>query len=288
MPLRRRTGIAGLLATLLLTGCQNAVFSFVNRGLPPPEGTAVFAPEHALSLDVYRPRTPSSDAPVVVFFYGGSWQSGSREGYRFVGRRLAEQGALVVIPDYRKAPLPSFPGFMDDAAQAVRWARDNAREWGGDPSKIFIVGHSAGAQIAALLGTDARYLRAQGIETRTLSGVAGLSGPYDFAINGNLLDVFGRDPALWPRAQAVNFVDGDEPPFLLIHGTGDRTVESVDSEQLAERLRGRDVPVRLMLLPGAGHLAPVAGLYETKRQPEVLPALVEFLRAPRAASASTR
>lgn len=281
--MRMSRTVLGLLVPLLVAGCQGAVFSFVNRGLSPPEGTVAFAPERGLSLDVYRPQGAAADAPVVVFFYGGSWQSGKREGYRFVGRKLAEHGALVVIPDYRKAPKPNFPGYMDDAAQAVRWARDHAREWGGDPDRLFVAGHSAGAQIAALLGTDARYLGAQGIETRTLSGVIGLSGPYDFSITGDLVGVFGRDPALWPRAQAVNFVDGDEPPFLLVHGTGDRVVESVDSEQLAQRLRAARVPVRLLMLPGAGHLATVAGLYEDKRAPEVLPAMLAFLRDPAAA-----
>lgn len=281
----RRTAIATLLA-LLVGGCQSAVFSFVNRGVPQADATVVFAPEQALSLDVYRARGAQGAAPVVVFFYGGSWQSGKREGYRFVGSRLAGEGVLAVVPDYRKAPQPSFPGYMDDAARAVRWARDHAREFGGDPARVFIAGHSAGAQIAALLGTDARYLRAQGMAPGDIAGVIGLSGPYDFVVSGDLLGVFGRDPALWPRAQAVNFVDGDEPPFLLVHGTGDRVVESVDSEQLAARLRARDVPVRLLMLPGAGHLAPVAGLYDTARAPQVLPAVLAFLRDPRAGDAA--
>ena len=282
-----RPAVVGLLATLLLGGCQRAVFAFVNRGVPPPEATVEFAPDRGLSLDVYRPRTGDGRAPVVVFFYGGSWQTGAREGYRFVGQRLAEHGVLVVIPDYRKAPLPSFPGFMDDAARAVAWARAHAREWGGDPDRVFIAGHSAGAQIAALLGTDARYLRAHGVGSGAVAGVVGLSGPYDFVISGDLRNVFGA-PSQWPRAQAVNFVDGDEPPFLLVHGTGDRVVDSVDSEQLAQRLRERRVPVRLLMLPDAGHLATVAGLYQAERAPEVLPAMLEFLRAPAAGAASAR
>lgn len=270
----------GLLTTLLLAGCQSTVFAFVNRGLQAADATVEYEPEQGLSLDVYRPRIDAGTAPVVVFFYGGSWQSGKREGYRFVGRRLAEHGVLVVIADYRKAPQPSFPGYMEDAAQAVRWARDHAREFGGDPERLFLAGHSAGAQIAALLGTDARYLRAYGIDAAKLSGVIGLSGPYDFVVSGDLLGVFGRDPAMWARAQALNFVGGDEPPFLLVHGTGDRVVESVDSTLLAQRLRAQQVPVRLVMLPDAGHLAPVAGLYEPSRAPQVLPAILDFLRAP--------
>jgi acetyl esterase/lipase len=273
----RHIGIAGLLGSLLLAGCERAVFGFVNRGLPPPEASVAYAPERGLSLDVYRPRAGAGSAPVLVFFYGGSWERGARAQYRFVGRRLAEQGVLVVVPDYRKAPQPSFPGFMHDAADAVRWAREHAAEWGGDTSRLFLGGHSAGAQIAALLGTDARYLDARGLRPAQLAGVIGLAGPYDFVVSGGLVDVFGPS-AQWPRAQAVNFVDGDEPPFLLVHGERDRVVETIDSTQLAQRLRERGGSARLLLLPEGQHITPLAGIYDPARAPEVMPAVLEFLR----------
>lgn len=263
---------------LWLSGCEATVFGFVNRGLPPPDLTVPFAPDIGLSMDVYSPRTATGkQAPVVVFFYGGSWQRGNRAQYKFVGKRLADNGVLAIVADYRTYPRAMFPAFMDDAARAVRRVHDEAAGWGGDPNRIFIAGHSAGAQIAALLATDPRYLHAHGMEPDQLAGVIGISGPYDFNVTGDLVDVFGP-PTQWPQAQAVNFVDGNEPPFLLLHGTGDRVVEYADSVELAEKLRSHGIPATLKLLPDAGHLKPLAGLYDPKREPEVLTDMLDFIK----------
>lgn len=281
MTLRQTPWIKALAASMLavcLSGCEATVFRFVNRGLPPPDLTVPFAPDVGLSMDIYKPLVPMGDkVPVVVFFYGGSWQRGNREQYQFVGQRLAENGVLAVVADYRTYPSTVFPGFMDDAARAVRRVHDDAAKWGGDSNKLFIAGHSAGAQIAALLATDPRYLHAHGMEPGDLAGVIGISGPYDFNITGDLVDVFGPS-SLWPRAQAVNFVDGNEPPFLLLHGTGDNVVEYKDSVELAEKLRGNGVPATLKLLPDAGHIKPLAGLYDPKRAPEVLADMLAFIK----------
>lgn len=271
-----------LLVTLCTSGCERAIFGFANRGLPAPEATVAFAPELGLSLDIYRPQgSVARPVPVVLFFYGGGWQRGQREQYRFVGRRLAQQGVLAIVADYRTFPRAGFPDFVDDAALAVAWTRDHARRYGGDPQRLFLAGHSAGAQIAALLGTDPRYLTRRGMRPDDLAGVIGLAGPYDFVINGQYTKVFGP-PAQWPQAQAINFVDGNEPPFLLIHGDGDRVVESRDSVELDAKLRAAGGEARLLILPGGGHSAPLAGLYDPNRSPTVLPAIVAFLGGQRA------
>lgn len=265
------------LAALLSSGCERALFGYVNRGLPPAEASAVYAPELGLSLDIFQPQpAPASAAPVVVFFYGGGWQRGSRAQYRFVGRRLARQGVLAIVADYRTWPRAGFPDFVDDGARAVAWARTHAGAYGGDPQRVFIAGHSAGAQIAALLGTDARYLQQHGVRMNEIAGIIGLSGPYDFEITGEYRKVFGP-PAQWPQAQALNFVDGDEPAFLLIHGDADRVVESRDSVELADKLRAHGRSARLILLPGAGHMAPLGGLYRDERSPQVVQAIVDFV-----------
>jgi len=267
------------LSLLLVTGCERAVLGFANRGVPPPEASIVFAPAQGLALDVYRPTTAAAaGAPVVVFFYGGSWRRGSRSQYRFVGQRLAENGILAIVADYRTFPQAGFPDFIDDAARAVQWTFANAKAWGGDPSRVFVAGHSAGAQLAALVATDASYLRKVGLAPTRLAGAIGLSGPYDFAITGNLLEVFGP-PAQWPQAQAVNFVDGDEPPFLLIHGSKDTVVETRDSVQMADLLRAKGADARLVLLPEGTHSTPLTGLYDPQRAPEVLPAILAFVAA---------
>ena len=278
--------LAAALLAVWLSGCEATIFGFVNRGLPPPSLTVPFAPDVGLSMDVYRPTSlAGKPAPIVVFFYGGSWKRGSRDQYRFVGQRLAENGVLTVVADYRTYPQARFPAFMEDAARAVRSVHENAAGWGGDPQKLFIAGHSAGAQIAALLATDTRYLGRQGMKPRALAGVIGLSGPYDFKVTGDLVPVFGAS-SQWPLAQAVNFVDGDEPPFLLIHGKSDRVVEYADSVELAERLRSHGVPVTLELLPDAGHSAPLAGLYDPNRSPAVLKDMLAFIHDPRGGRAN--
>ncbi|MEJ7745573.1 MAG: alpha/beta hydrolase [Luteimonas sp.] len=276
-PFRFRT-LALALTALISTGCERAFFGVINRSTASPDSSVVFAPATHLSLDVYRPQgNATQPAPVVVFFYGGSWQRGSRDQYQFVGHRLAQNGVMAIVADYRTYPRAGFPAFMDDAAQAVAWARKNAGQYGGDPQHVFIAGHSAGAQIAALLGTDKRYLEKAGVRERDIAGVIGLSGPYDFVINGQYEKVFGP-PSQYPLAQAINFVDGDEPPFLLIHGTADRVVEARDSVQMDEKLKARGGQSRLLLLPDAGHFTPVAALYDPQRAPAVLPAILAFLR----------
>ena len=265
------------IADVLVAGCQSVAFGIANRGVADADATAVYDTGHGLSLDIYRPTAPSTTAvPVVVFFHGGGWKTGTRGQYRFVGQRLAQQGVLAIVADYRTWPRSTFPGFVEDGARAVAWSRAHARTYGGDPQRLYVAGHSAGAQIAALIGTDGRYLAAEGMKPRDLAGVIGLSGPYDFVIEGGYEAVFGPR-AQWPSAQAVNFVDGDEPPFLLVHGTGDKVVEAKDSQELADKLRSNGVQAELVWLPEAGHIAPLAALYDPRRDPAVIHAISSFV-----------
>lgn len=270
-------GLIATIAALLVTGCQSVAFGVANRGVAAPDATAVYDADRQLSVDIYRPLAgTASPGPVVLFFYGGGWKSGKRDQYRFVGQRLAQQGVLAIVADYRTWPRTTFPGFVEDGARAVEWSRDHAREYGGDARRLYVMGHSAGAQIAALLGTDRRYLAALGMKPRDLAGVIGLAGPYDFAIEGGYENVFGPR-SQWPDAQALGFVDGDEPPFLLVHGTGDKVVEARDSQQLADRIRAQGGQADLVLLQGGGHIAPLAALYDPTRDPAVLKALRAFI-----------
>lgn len=260
----------------LLAGCQSTGFGIANLGASAPAASVVYDRQRGLALDVYRPvGATTGPVPVVVFLYGGNWKQGRRAQYRFVGHRLAQQGVLAIVADYRTFPRTTFPGFVEDAAGAVAWVQRHAADHGGDPQRLFVAGHSAGAQIAALIGTDARYLAPHGMRPRDLAGVIGLSGPYDFEIAG-YEDVFGPE-AQWPRAQAVNFVDGDEPPFLLVHGTADTVVEAKDSKILADKLHGAGVEATLLWLPEAGHLAPLVGIRAPSRQPALLPAIRAFI-----------
>ncbi len=296
-----------VIATLALglTGCQSLGFGAINAGLAGADASVVYAPDRNLALDVYVPASSRRDGsnattsnsttsnsttvgaaharadeahashPVVVFFYGGTWRSGRREDYRFVGRRLAELGAVTIVADYRTAPRSVFPGFVEDAAAAVAWAKRHAADYGGDPARVYVAGHSAGAHIAALVGADPRYLAVYGLTPRDLAGVIGLSGPYDFEIAG-YEDVFGPE-AQWLQTQPVNAIDGDEPRFLLIHGADDETVEPQDSQILADRLRAAGVEATVLWLPGAGHLAPLVAMRQPDRQPEMFEAIRAFI-----------
>jgi acetyl esterase/lipase len=190
-------------------------------------------------LDIYH--APAGQAaPVIVFFYGGSWEEGERSDYAFVGAALAERGFTTVVPDYRVYPEVRFPAFIEDAAEAVNWTRRNIARNGGDPSRVVVMGHSAGAHLAAMLTLDRRWLaRAGAGEVPALCGFAGLAGPYDFLPlhSDTLKRIFGPEERL-PATQPINFVQAGTPPCFLATGLRDRTVDPGNSERLAQRLRG--------------------------------------------------
>jgi len=264
-----------ILSLALISGCSRAYFWAINADAPDAQSESVaYGPGADRQLDVYRTRGAKA-APVVVFFYGGSWQSGRRQDYRFVAAALASRGVVAIVPDYRKSPQHPFPAFMQDAAAAVAWSKTNAARYGGDPARIFVMGHSAGGQIAALLATDARYLQAVDMQPRDLAGVIGLAGPYDFLpiTDPKIKTVFGPEKD-WPLSQPVNFVDGDEPPFLLMHGASDTKVWPMNSEHLAARLRARHEAVTLEIVPDIGHIGLINGFIS----PRFSPVLEDSLR----------
>jgi acetyl esterase/lipase len=219
-------------------------------------------PRH--TLDIYVPEKLTASAPVVVFFYGGGWESGSKEMYRFIGYALAAQGLVVVIPDYRLHPDVEFPAFMNDAAEAVEWAHVNAARLGGDPDRLFLMCHSAGAQIATLLSMDPEYLLSVSASPEHyICGVIGLAGPYDFLpLQRELKAVFGPE-VNWPKSQPINYVSADAPPMLLLTGTSDGSVNYNNTLHLAERLRDKGAKVEDALYPGLGHTGVIAALSDT-------------------------
>lgn len=214
-------------------------------------------------LDVYLPRKMASPARVVVFFYGGSWRDGSKTDYRFVGQALTSRGFIVVLPDYRLYPAVTFPAFVEDGAVAVRWVRDNISTYGGDTNHIYLMGHSAGSHIAALLTLDSHYLKAVGLNRNVIRATATLSGPYDFTLNPRDRPVFGKatnDTTIDPNFEPITFVDGKEPPMLLVQGLRDKIVAPSNAINLAARIREAGGSVEYISYPKRGHGAVVVAL----------------------------
>jgi acetyl esterase/lipase len=284
----RHTLLASILLLLgsgLLTGCQAVLFRGLNTTVGKTDVVVqrdvMFDPAHQLALDVYRPRD-ARNAPVVVFFYGGSWKSGKRSWYRWAGEALAQRGLVVVIPDYRLWPKVKLDGFMQDASRAVAWTHAHAGEYGGDPSSLFVMGHSAGAHIGALLATDAHWLTGVGMQPRQLSGFIGLAGPYDFLPlkDADFIDMFGSTHEAQLRSQPVHYVDGDEPPMLLMQGTTDKVVWPRNAESLAAALQREDEPVELKMYPDIGHSAILLAMSRPFRdKAPVLDDTANFIRA---------
>lgn len=280
---RRLCGIALLAVTLLLSGCEASLFAGLNTtdrraGIETRQGI-VFDARHQLKLDVYQPAN-AKNAPVVVFFYGGSWMKGERAWYRFVGTALAAHGVVAVIPDYRKYPQVKLDGFMQDAARAVAWTHRHAQDVGGAPNAIFVMGHSSGGQIGALLVTDPSWLARVGLRPTDLAGFIGLAGWYTFSADDehdkDMLAIFGSDEATQALAQPVRFVSGNEPPMLLLQGTADREVEPSNATALAQALEARHDAVTLKLYPGVGHHALVFAL--SRPMHDEAPTLADTLR----------
>ncbi|MBM3525100.1 MAG: alpha/beta hydrolase, partial [Alphaproteobacteria bacterium] len=177
----RRAALGSLIAAAGLAGCAGVNGLRTIETLTPAgdytlDRDAAYGPSARQRVDVYRPRLSSTalPPPTVVFFYGGSWRRGDKESYRFVGEYLSRLGVIAVVADYRLHPEVTFPAFVEDGAAAVAWASREAMALGGDPSRVFAMGHSAGAHIAVLLALEPRYLALRGMASERLAGVIGI------------------------------------------------------------------------------------------------------------------
>jgi acetyl esterase/lipase len=218
-----------------------------------------YGPEARQQLDVYSPRD-AKDRPVVVFFYGGSWTAGRRGLYRFVGAALAERGIVTVLPDYRLYPQVRFPLFLDDGALAVAWVQKHAREFGGDPHRIVLMGHSAGGHEAAFLAYDRQLLQKAGANPQWIVGLVGLSGPYALEPDTDVLNTIFANPYTPADWQPVRFVTPQSPPTLLVHGTADDVVSTKHTEKLRDVLQANHVRVETHFYPDQGHADTVAAM----------------------------
>ena len=258
----KRVWIAGLVCLVLVAALFVWAPTFVLNTASWGSDVAVerdvsFGADPRLKLDVYRPAHTQEPLPVVVFFYGGSWQHGDKSIYRFLGASLARAGFVTVIPNYRVFPAVLYPDFLRDSALAMRWAKDNATRFGGDVSKLFVSGHSAGAYNAVSLATDRRWLAEVKLDPKTdLAGVIGIAGPYDFLplTAENLKIIFGPEEKR-PATQPINYVDGKEPPMLLLRPVNDSVVDPGNSARLTKRVEQKGGQATLKSYDRVGHLS---------------------------------
>lgn len=274
-----------LVAVALPAQAQVTIFSAFNikEAMDPgirKHANVPYADGERKKLDVYRPEdTSGGPAPVVMFIYGGAWRAGDKFEYEFVGRALAANGFVVVIPDYRLYPEAKYPDFIEDNAQAMKWVEDNIAGYGGDNKRFFLAGHSAGAYNALMLSLDGSF-RAEYKITMPIRAVAGISGPYNFYPfeYGEVKETFGDAPN--PEGtQPVNLVTSDAPPMLLVTGTNDPIVRRQNTEAMAEKLRAQGIWVTEKYYEGMGHLEPVIamGMMMRWRMP-VLKDVVDFFQ----------
>jgi acetyl esterase/lipase len=274
------------IAALLTTIAACAPLTWLNAVTPTYGYTRTpdlaYADHPRQKLDVYVPARNSAPElkPVVIFFYGGSWQSGNRNDYRFIGEALTSQGFVVLVPDYRVYPEALFPEFLTDGARTIRWARDNVARFGGDPERIFIMGFSAGAHIAAMLALDRQYLKTVGMTPTQLRGVIGLAGPYDFLPlkSDTLKIVFGPESERW-RSQPINFVDGRNPPALLMTGSADAVVNPDNTRRLAEKIKLKGGQVETVDYAELDHSDLLTRFAAPLRKDALLNAVAAFVRS---------
>ncbi len=273
-----------------LSACTQAAFTVAN--LPAHlvdmnvKHDQPYGPEPSQKLDMYLPVDPKDkQLDVIVFFYGGRWTYGAKEDYRFVAATFVKKGFVVVIPDYRKYPQVRFPAFVEDGAKAIGWVIDHIAELHGNPDRIHVVGHSAGAHIGALLAADPHYLAEEGKDrSLAIHDFAGLAGPYAFTPDEpDLEDMFG--PASnYPSMQVPTFIDGTQPPMLLLYGDKDRAVKYANLQKLKQRIMQRGGCVRSRIYSDADHTDLIGALsWWNRHRAPVVEDITKFFGACRAA-----
>jgi acetyl esterase/lipase len=252
--------LAGLFAFLSACSPVSALNLLVPRSGYDVQSGIAYGTDPRQKLDVYVPQGLKAPAPVLLFFYGGSWSSGDRATYLAFGQAFASQGIVTVIADYRLYPQVKYPGFLQDAAGALAWVHGHIAQHGGDPQRIFVAGHSAGAYNAVMLASEPKFIEAAGGRLDWIRGVVGIAGPYDFLplTEAQYIDIFhgahNRD------AMPINHVDGKRPPMLLTAGDADGTVGPGNADRMAARLRQFGNRAQVIKYPGIGHIGIILSL----------------------------
>jgi acetyl esterase/lipase len=262
--LKGSLAVAGaLIAVLSLTGCSPAgiLNALAESGNGFVDGIS-YGSDPRQKLDLYLPAKNKPPCPVVLFFFGGSWNSGERSDYRFVGEALAARGILTVIADYRLYPQVRYPEFLDDSARAAAWTIANIQARGGDPNRIYVMGHSAGAYNAAMIALDPRWMTRAGSTPKAFAGFIGLAGPYDFLPieNREVRPVFFY-PNSPPDSQPILYVTRESPRSFLAAAERDSLVDPErNTHRLADKLAANGVAVTYKRYPHVSHVTLIGAM----------------------------
>jgi acetyl esterase/lipase len=276
--LNRRKMLFGISAAALLNACSpvSVLNSLASKSTFEKTGDIAYGSDARQMLDVYVPSNHPENAPIVIFFYGGSWQSGSRTDYLFVGEALASKGIITVIPDYRLAPQVAYPDILKDCAAAVAWTFANMNKFGANPNKVFIAGHSAGGYNAAMLAIDPEWLAPFNIKPSQFAGLIGLAAPVNFLpiTDDDLKPIF-----FWPNSppgsMPINHVVGHEPPTLLLAAQNDHFVyPERNSEELAAKMRAAGDTVEVKIYNRVTHTTLIGAMARPLRG--LAPVLEDF------------
>jgi len=271
--------LAGLLGLAACNPVSTLNALTLTRGLNVDQNVK-YGPLERQSLDIYRPEKAAVGAPLVVFVHGGSWTSSGKEDHKFVGESLAREGIVTLVISYRLFPKVKYPAFTEDTVLALRWAKDHALELGADPVKIYAVGHSAGAFNVADAIVDRAKLKAQGLEPKDFAGVVGIAGPYDYDYDTSYTKgVFGGLPL--EQVMPARKVTPGLPPFLLLVGENDTTVDPQNGISMRAKLEQNGDPVKFVTIPRVNHLTILGavGRRVTFLGQEVRPEIVNFIKS---------
>ena len=242
--------------------------------------TARYGDNAEQKLRVYRDEMASGSLPVFIFYHGGAWAHGDPDDYGFIARNIAPEGYVVVLGGYRMNEAGRYPAMLQDTASVIAWTRANIAQYGGDPDRIVLSGHSAGAYNAVQVALDGQWLENAGVPDAAIRGVVGLSGPYDFyPFDTDRSKAAFESVGAGPESQPVNQPLAAAPPMLLVHGEADTVVRIRNSQALARGLEEAGSSVETLYLADASHNAPLLALTNPwRREPQVFDRVTQFLR----------
>jgi len=253
--------LAACFSLLTLAACSKASFlnALITRDGYSVKRDIAYGEHPRHRLDLYVPHGVQR-APIIVFYYGGSWQYGSKNDYRFLGQAFAEKGFITAVVDYRLYPEVKFPAFVEDGARAFAHIHAHAAQWGGDPERVYVAGHSAGAYIAMMVGGDPSYLASVGGNRSDVRGVIGIAGPYDFLpfTDDAIKAIFST--ATDAETQPINHLTAPMPPVFLATGERDVDVDPRNSHRVEAKLISMGSEVIAHRYVEAGHIGIILSL----------------------------